>query len=682
MSPQYPSFRGRLLPILSILLLSTVLLSSSFHAADAADEAVDPDDVAGCHPGDGVWARCVPYTAGEVRAMFQPGPELGGVKALGEDEGDVGDLTRNADHSRKLAEVDPADAAVDESVSALKAVEEGGAISSSDDIVVSDDVADQDLKPADVTGDDVALVADEAAYNEFAAYNEAQQGNEPNQEQEAEEEEEGQELGNKEQPEEGQQQGLLRMAGDGAAGAADGEGSSGASKRRVLRDLGYGYWFAVDNQLLDEEGRVIKFSGVTWNGFDSQSCVVDGIAGGSGLTYSDHLDKIQGAGFNVVRLPFSTDCLMYDDRMPAREAIDADLSPELKNMTVIQVIDAIVKACRDRGLRVILANTRIGPALPPDFEDDLGVWWDAGHPENVWIGNWMKLAQRYIGERAVVGFDLYNEIHNHPSHPDIIWAGDNVGEPYNWRTAVKRAADAIQSINPDLLIIVQGLGTQYTWRGADQRGVMAHPLKLKVKYKLAYAINDFGPFVDAKKPWFRDANFPENLEAYWDAAFGFIPQKNFTPLIVTQWGSRFPSVENTSADFQEMQYLEKFQRYIRSRSAGWVWLTWGPTNKEVGGLLAKSWKKMEQPKLSFLQPIMHPGFGPANGEQPWTAPGHGKLVVFAPDTNVTVIGSGEDLSPKLQRPQWNAAAASPHGPVAFTLMYCLVLAFIVSLSAF
>ncbi|CAI6003472.1 unnamed protein product [Closterium sp. NIES-64] len=669
---QNPSIRGRLLLALAALFLSAVLLSSLFRVADAAsrellaaDEAVDPDGVTGCHRGDGVWARCVPLTAGEVREMFRPGTDLGGVTTLV--DADDQDVAANADHSRKLAEVELPDADVDESVSDVEIVEEVVAISSDDvdavleDSIGLDDVAEQSVQPADVTVYDVALMVNE------------QQGK---MEEEAE-----------------QGQGYLRMAAaDSAANAesaavsassgADGEGSADSPRRRVLRELGYGYWFAVDNQLLDEEGRVIKFSGVTWNGFDTENCVVDGIAGGSGSSYSDHLDKIQGAGFNVVRLPFSTECLMYNERTPAREAIDFELNPDLKNLTVIQAIDAIVKACRDRGLRVILANTRIGPALPPLFEDDLGVWWDAGHSEAVWIGNWLKLAQRYIGERAVVGVDLYNEIHNHPSHPDIIWAGDNVGEPYNWRTAAKRAADAIQSVNPDLLIIVQGLGTQYTWRGADQRGVMAHPLKLKVKYKLAYAVNDFGPFVDPKKPWFKDPNFPENLEGYWDTAFGFIPQKNFTPLIVTQWGSRFPSVENTSTDFQEMQYLEKFQRYIRSRSAGWVWLTWGPTNKQVGGLLAKSWKKMEQPKMSFLQPIMHPGFGPANGEQPWTAPDHDKLVVFSPDTNVTVIGSGEDLSPKLQRPQWNAAAHSPHGPVAFTLMYCLVLAFIVSLSAF
>ncbi|CAI5460295.1 unnamed protein product [Closterium sp. Yama58-4] len=672
---QHPSIHGWLLLGLSALLLSAVLLSSSFPAADAAsrellaaDEPVDPDDVTGCHRGDGVWARCVPLTAGEVREMFRPGTDLGGVTTL-VDAGDQ-DAAANADHSRKLAEVELPDADVDESVSDVEVVD-----------AVLEDVAAQNVQPADVTVDDVAPMVDEQQQGQTGE-EAGTEGQQPQQEQKQEEE-----AGEK-------GQGYLRMAAadrtDSAAnavvragsGGAGGEGSAESPRRRVLRELGYGYWFAVDNQLLDEEGRVIKFSGVTWNGFDTENCVVDGIAGGSGLSYADHLDKIQGAGFNVVRLPFSTECLMYDERTPSREAIDFDLNPDLKNLTVIQAIDAVVKACRDRGLRVILANTRIGPALPPLYEDDLGVWWDAGHSEAVWIGNWLKLAQRYIGDRTVVGVDLYNEIHNHPSHPDIVWAGDNVGEPYNWRTAAKRAADAIQTVNPDLLIIVQGLGTQYTWRGADQRGVMAHPLKLKVKYKLAYAVNDFGPFVDPTKPWFKDMNFPENLEAYWDAAFGFIPQKNFTPLIVTEWGSRFPSVDNTSSDFQEMQYLEKFQRYIRSRSAGWVWLTWGPTNKQVGGLLAKSWKKTEQPKLSFLQPIMHPRFGPANGEQPWTAPDHDKLVVFAPDTNVTVIGSGEDLSPKLQRPQWNAAAHSPHGPVAFTLMYCLVLAFIVSLSAF
>ena len=82
--------------------------------------------------------------------------------------------------------------------------------------------------------------------------------------------------------------------------------------------------------------------------------------------------------------------------------------------------------------------------------------------------------------------DLYNEPHNHPSHPDIVWEADGVGEPYNWRTAAMRAASAIQKVNPDLLICIQGMASHQTWNGADLRPVLKHPVKLKVSRGLGF----------------------------------------------------------------------------------------------------------------------------------------------------------------------------------------------------
>ncbi|CAI5980429.1 unnamed protein product [Closterium sp. NIES-64] len=424
----------------------------------------------------------------------------------------------------------------------------------------------------------------------------------------------------------------------------------------VLRGLGYGYWLPVDNQLLDEEGRVVSDGYARYSLFRRAAAA---------RPIRTTWIRSRARGSTWWRLPFSTECLMYNERTPAREAIDFELNPDLKvSWTDVVVVlpstgrflmgllvgrgvqrepdcdsshrcysEGVVATVR---LRVILANTRIGPARRPSLRTTSGrVVGYAGHSEAVWIGNWLKLAQRYIGERAVVGVSVgwgrsdTTRFHNHPSHPDILWAGDNVGEPYNWRNAAKRAADAIQlvnphlviivqgswalppslpyltttapaadaiqSVNPDLLIIVQGAGhAVHMAGGGPEGGHGTTRSSSRSSTSLAYAVNDFGPFVDPKKPWFK----VKYKLAYAVNDFGpFVDPRS--PV-----GQPVPSVENTSTDFQEMQYLEKFQRYIRSRSAGVGVAHVGANEQASGRVLAKSWKKMEQPKMSFLQPIM------------------------------------------------------------------------------
>ncbi len=59
------------------------------------------------------------------------------------------------------------------------------------------------------------------------------------------------------------------------------------------------------------------------------------------------------------------------------------------------------------------------------------------------------LAGRYAGNSTVIGCDLFNEVHAGATHPGPFWSVDGADEPYNWRTAAKRAGEVILSVNPD-----------------------------------------------------------------------------------------------------------------------------------------------------------------------------------------------------------------------------------------
>ncbi|GJP46509.1 hypothetical protein CLOM_g5787 [Closterium sp. NIES-68] len=403
--------------------------------------------------------------------------------------------------------------------------------------------------------------------------------------------------------------------------------SSALPLRASASQLGDGYWFAVGNQILDEAGRVVKFSGVNWNGFDAANCVADGLwARGLG----EYLDQMASLGFNLIRLNFATSCISPSIR-PSDGSIDYSKNPDLEGLTTLEVMDAVIAGAKQRGIRVILSNSRVSPALPPDYPADAGLWFDLGNPERVWLDNWNLLASRYYGERTVVGVDLFNEPHRDPSHPDVTWEADGVNEPYNWRTAAKRAADVVQRVNPDLLIFVQGMDGDDCWWGSNLRPVYFYPLKLNVPYKLVYSIHDYGPMVKDGQPWLYDPAFPANLEGYWDELWGYVADQEIAPVWIGEWGSVLPVGGTDELSQREMKWVNALRHYIRKKSLSWTWFTWGPNSKDTGGVLTDDWDTVEQGKMEVLGPVMHPLFGPSVGERPAVAPRHGLLIVYAPE---------------------------------------------------
>ena len=50
----------------------------------------------------------------------------------------------------------------------------------------------------------------------------------------------------------------------------------------------------------------VRFSGVTWSGFEVPNAVFGGL---DKRPYWDHMDQIKALGFNMVRIPFAGDTL-------------------------------------------------------------------------------------------------------------------------------------------------------------------------------------------------------------------------------------------------------------------------------------------------------------------------------------------------------------------------------------
>jgi len=365
--------------------------------------------------------------------------------------------------------------------------------------------------------------------------------------------------------------------------------------------LGDGYWHVSGNRVLDAANQEVRVSGVQFTGFDAANYVPHGTWGGIGRNWKSYLNQIKALGFNVIKVPFSGDT--FDPgRMP--QNVDYGANPDLRGKTTLEVLDMLVNECRKRGIRIVLGYHRIqaGSFLGS------GLWYLPGsttYTEQYWIDTWKALVGRYVGNPTVVGCDLFNEVHAafDGSYPGPFWSADGVDEPYNWRTAAKRAAEAILSVNPNLLICVQGMdgyAGKGSWWGANWMGLKDHPFDISKPGQVVYVVHDYGPNV-WEQPWHDDPGFPANLPAFWDAQWGFVHDQGIGPVWIGEWGSRLDHPK-------EQEWATTLRDYIRSKGLSWTWWEWFPVSRDTGGILQDDWKTAWPEKLELVRPVQYPQF--------------------------------------------------------------------------
>ena len=151
--------------------------------------------------------------------------------------------------------------------------------------------------------------------------------------------------------------------------------------------------------------------------------------------------QIRAEGYNLLRIPWTNQML---DQGAAVSGIDYHLNPDLVGLSRFEVLDRVVVAAGQVGLKVLLDRHR------PDASGQSALWYTAAYPEQRWLDDWVLLAERYRANPTVIGADLHNE----PRDPACWGCG---AEPWDWRLAAERAGNAILAVNPDWLIFVQGV---------------------------------------------------------------------------------------------------------------------------------------------------------------------------------------------------------------------------------
>ena len=319
---------------------------------------------------------------------------------------------------------------------------------------------------------------------------------------------------------------------------------------------------------------------VAWFGMETTNCAPHGLWS---ISLEAGLAQIKSMGFNTIRLPYSNECLAA----ASTNSINFALNPALEGLSPQQVMDAVIARAKDAGLNVLLDRHRPGS----DAQSEL--WYTAAYSEERWISDWQQLAERYKNESAVIGFDLHNE-----PHGAACWGcGDAATD---WQAAATRAGNAVQQINPQLLIVIEGVEKQstssYTWWGGGLAPVAAAPVNLTVANQVVYSPHDYPASIYAQK-WFSAANYPANLPSVWDANWGYLAKSGIAPVLVGEFGTR---LETTS----DQEWLDSLVSYLGTTGMSFAYWSFNPNSGDTGGLVMDDWTTPQTAKLAALAPLL------------------------------------------------------------------------------
>jgi aryl-phospho-beta-D-glucosidase BglC (GH1 family) len=394
-------------------------------------------------------------------------------------------------------------------------------------------------------------------------------------------------------------------------------------------------------QIVDSRGRIVRLAGVSWWGMETDHFAPLGL---DKRPLDSIMAEVRKMGFNVVRLPYSNQMLQPTTKPTG---INYELNTELKGLSSLQVMDRMIASARTHGLRVILDRHR------PDATQQTDLWYTPQHTEQQWINDWMMLAARYRETDTVVGFDLHNE-----PHGSATWGTGDAAT--DWRLAAERAGNAVLSVNPHLLILVEGISNEKNdsyWWGGNLSAAGQFPVRLSRPQQLVYSAHDYPPSV-AQQGWFKAADYPKNLPGVWTGHWGYLVRQDRVPVVLGEFGTHYV----TDAD---RKWMGQLVDYLAEHRIGAMYWSLNPESTDTGGLLGDDWRTVDHLKLAALQPLMPGHSTPAPVKTAaLTVPAIAPNTIAAGSTQLVTLNMPTLNMPLMQAAQMKAAVASNQQHIA------------------
>jgi hypothetical protein len=195
--------------------------------------------------------------------------------------------------------------------------------------------------------------------------------------------------------------------------------ASYAAETALLPTLG---WLHTNGRWIEESnGTIITLAGVAWEELAYKTTLDQDPA--------VRADQMKAMGVNSVRLALNSALWASSSSYPA-------------------LVDKIIQLLAQRGIYTIL-DFHCGTSNQAEWTDDTKAALMASPA--AWVNWWRVIATRYENQSAAPIYGLFNE----PPYPTATYSQTQLDQM--WRNAAVQAIQAIHSINPKVVILVDGI---------------------------------------------------------------------------------------------------------------------------------------------------------------------------------------------------------------------------------
>jgi endoglucanase len=365
---------------------------------------------------------------------------------------------------------------------------------------------------------------------------------------------------------------------------------------------GAGYWHTSGNRILDEDNRQVRITGINWYGFETAKETPGGL---TTQDYKTILQTIKAQGFNTVRIPLSSQMIETPSSTLSIGSSNSTgaINSDLQGLNSLQVLDKIVSYAGTVGLKLILDHHRSEAGSSAEAN---GLWYTSSYPESAWVADWVALADRYLGNPTVIGFDLHNEPHT-VSGGGACW---DCGGAIDWHLAAERAGNAVMGANPNLLLFVEGTDAyngDYYWWGGNLEGVLKSPVVLSQPNHVVYTAHDYGPH-ESTQSWFNGSTSYATLSNIWSKHWAYISQENLAPVWLGEFGTTNDAADlESSVAGSQGQWFESLIQFL-SADPNLSWNYWALNGEDTYALLNANYDAtpVSSTKESMLASIHFP----------------------------------------------------------------------------
>ncbi|MCM1524082.1 MAG: cellulase family glycosylhydrolase [Ruminococcus sp.] len=370
-------------------------------------------------------------------------------------------------------------------------------------------------------------------------------------------------------------------------------------------------WLSVSgNKIVDSSGREVWLTGVNWFGYNTGTNTFDGLWA---CDLNSSLASIADHGFNLLRVPISAELVNNWENGNYPEAnYNHATNSYLNGMNSLEIFDYSIGQCRANGLKIMID---IHSAKTDSMGHMKNMWYEGNVSESDYLAALSWLAERYKDDDTVIAYDLKNEPHGKANEtPRAKW--DNSKDADNWKYIAEKAANAVLSKNPNVLVMVEGIeiypkdiksngdfsstdpGDYYsTWWGGNLRGVKDNPVDLgKYRNKLVYSPHDYGPAV-YEQEWFKgDYTYQSLCRDAWNDNWLYIHDSGTAPLLIGEWGGFM-----TQPNLKWMTYLRQL---IAEKKINHTFWCFNSNSGDTGGLVKDDFTTWDNEKYEFVKEVL------------------------------------------------------------------------------